>query len=68
MQDEAQSEVIAALAVLDSTGLTAVTMAAHGVPAPEIARSIGRSPNATRTLLCRARARVRAAVLAAHPA
>jgi hypothetical protein len=43
-------------------------MAAHGVPAPEIARSIGRSPNATRTLLCRARARVRAAVLAAHPA
>ena len=68
IQDEAQSEVIAALAVLDSTGLTAVTMAAHGVPAPEIARSIGRSPNATRTLLCRARARVRAAVLAAHPA
>ena len=68
IEDEAQSEVIAALAVLDQTGRTAVTMAAHGVSATEIARFIGRSPNATRTLLCRARARVRAEVMAAHPA
>lgn len=67
IQEEAQSEVISALGVLDRTGLTAVTMAAHGLSAPEIAQSIGRSPNATRTLLCRARARVRAAVVAAHP-
>jgi RNA polymerase sigma-70 factor (ECF subfamily) len=68
IQGEAQSELIAALGVLDRTGLAAVTMAAHGLSAPEIGQSIGRSPNATRTLLCRARARVRAAVLAAHPA
>ena len=68
IQEEAHSEVISALGVLDRTGLAAVTMAAHGLSAPEIAKSIGRSPNATRTLLCRARARVRAAVVAAHPA
>lgn len=68
IQEESQSEVLAALGVLDRTGLAAVTLAAHGLSAPEIARSIGRSPNATRTLLCRARARVRAAVVAAHPA
>jgi RNA polymerase sigma factor (sigma-70 family) len=67
IQEEAQSEVISALGVLDRTGLAAVMMAAHGLSAPEIAHSIGRSPNATRTLLCRARARVRAAVVAAHP-
>ena len=67
IQEEARSEVISALGVLDRSGLTAVTMAAHGHSAPEIAQSIGRSPNATRTLLCRARARVRAAVVAAHP-
>ena len=67
IQEEAQSEVISALGVLDRTGLAAVVMAAHGRSAPEIAQSIGRSPNATRTLLCRARARVRAAVVAAHP-
>ena len=67
IQAEAQSEIVEALAVLDRTGFAAVMMAAHGVSAPEIGRSIGRSPNATRTLLCRARARVRAAVLAAHP-
>jgi RNA polymerase sigma-70 factor (ECF subfamily) len=67
IREEAHSEVISALGVLDQTGLTAVTMAAHGLSAPEIGKSIGRSPNATRTLLCRARARVRAAVVAAHP-
>ena len=67
IQDEAHSEVVAALAVLDRTGLAVVMMAAHGLSGPEIARSIGRSPNATRTLLCRSRARVREAVLAAHP-
>ena len=65
--EEEQAEVVAALAVLDGAGRAAVTMAAQGLTGPEIARSIGRSPNATRTLLCRARARVRDAVLAAHP-
>ncbi len=66
--EEAQAEVLAALAVLDGTGRAAVTLAAQGLTGPEIARSIGRTPSATRTLLCRSRARIREAVLAAHPA
>ena len=35
IQGEAQSEVISALEVLDRTGLTAVTMAAHGMSADD---------------------------------
>lgn len=38
----------------------ALVMAAHGVRAVEIAPLIGRSPAATRTMLCRARAKIRA--------
>jgi RNA polymerase sigma factor (sigma-70 family) len=68
LASEAHAEVLAALDVLDSSGRVAVALAAQGLSGPEIARSIGRTPNATRTLLCRARARVREAVLAAHPA
>jgi RNA polymerase sigma-70 factor (ECF subfamily) len=64
---EAEREVLDALDQLDVTGRTAVTMAAWGVSGPEIARTIGRTNNATRTLLCRARARVRATVLHAQP-
>ena len=64
---EAEREVLDALAELDTTGRTAVTMAAWGVTGPEIAQAIGRTDNATRTLLCRARARVHAAVLHAQP-
>ena len=66
--EEAHAEVLAALAVLDGTGRAAVTMAAEGLSGPEIARMIGRTPSATRTLLCRARARLREEVLSAHPA
>ena len=66
--EEARAEVLAALAVLDGTGRAAVTMAAQGLSGPEIARMIGRTPSATRTLLCRARARLREEVLSAHPA
>ena len=66
--EEARAEVLAVLAVLDGTGRAAITMAAQGMTGPEIAQSLGRTPSATRTLLCRARARVREAVLAAHPA
>jgi RNA polymerase sigma-70 factor (ECF subfamily) len=67
LANEAHAEVLAALAVLDGAGRAAVTLAAQGLTGAEIARSIGRSPSATRTLLCRSRARVREAALAAHP-
>jgi RNA polymerase sigma-70 factor, ECF subfamily len=38
----------------------AVLLAAEGAPGSEIARAIGRTPAAARTLLCRARAKIRA--------
>jgi DNA-directed RNA polymerase specialized sigma24 family protein len=34
-------------------------MAAHGCPTPDIAHALGRSELATRTLLCRARVKLR---------
>jgi RNA polymerase sigma-70 factor (ECF subfamily) len=43
----------------------ALLLAAHGYGGPEIAMRIGRTPGATRTLLCRARGKVRDRVLAA---
>lgn len=56
-------------AVLEDLGVVdrqALVLASHGYRGAEIARSIGRSEVATRTLLCRARAKVRAQVLAAE--
>lgn len=44
----------------------AMILASYGVDGPEIARSIGRTQGATRTLLCRARARIRTSLLAAE--
>ena len=58
-------------AVLEDLGVVdrhALILAAHGYRGAEIARSIGRSEVATRTLLCRARAKVRAYVSAGEPA
>jgi RNA polymerase sigma-70 factor, ECF subfamily len=58
-------------AVLEDLGVVdrqALILAAHGFRGAEIARSIGRSEVATRTLLCRARAKVRAHMLAGEPA
>ena len=43
---------------------TALLMAAHGYRGPEIAARLGRTQLATRTLLCRARGRVRAKLIA----
>lgn len=43
----------------------ALLLAAHGYRGAEIAARIGRTPGATRTLLCRARGKVRDRVLAA---
>jgi len=58
-------------AVLEHLGVVdrqALILASHGYRGAEIASSIGRSEVATRTLLCRARAKVRAQVLAVQPA
>ncbi len=49
-----------AVATLSETDRDALLLAAHGYRGPEIASRIGRSQGATRTLLCRARAKLRA--------
>lgn len=54
-----------AVAGLAATDQCALILAANGYRGPEIARSIGRSDAATRTLLCRARTRLRARLIAA---
>jgi RNA polymerase sigma-70 factor (ECF subfamily) len=56
---ERQVAVRAALRELGEVDRSAVLMAAQGYGGPEIARSLGRSQTATRTLLSRARARLR---------
>jgi RNA polymerase sigma-70 factor (ECF subfamily) len=62
VEAEAHRAVVDALSSLDPAGRRATILAAYGMPGREIARSIGRTPGATRTMLCRARARLRAAV------
>ncbi|HZM73248.1 MAG TPA: sigma-70 family RNA polymerase sigma factor [Candidatus Polarisedimenticolia bacterium] len=56
---EEAAAVRTALSGLDGDDREAVILAAHGYRGPEIAERIGRSNGATRTLLCRARARIR---------
>jgi len=48
-----------ALALLPADARAALVLAAHGFSGTEIAATLGRSHGATRTLLCRARVRVR---------
>jgi RNA polymerase sigma-70 factor, ECF subfamily len=48
-----------ALGELSSADRDALVLAANGFHGPEIAASIGRTPGATRTLLCRARSKLR---------
>lgn len=64
---EDQQAVCAVLEGLGSVDRQALVLASHGYRGAEIARSIGRSEIATRTLMCRARAKVRALVLAGQP-
>ena len=65
---EEQAAVCAVLGGLGPVDQRALILASHGYRGAEIARSIGRSEVATRTMLCRARAKVRAMVLAGQPA
>ncbi len=58
---EDRSDLRIALATLPVTDRVALLMAAQGATGQEIARHLGRTPAATRTLLCRARMRLRAA-------
>lgn len=56
---EARDRVERALVELSADGRTAILLAAHGLGTAAIAAAIGRSELATRSLLCRARLRVR---------
>ena len=60
---EQQSELQAALAALAAPDRVALLMAAQGATGQEIARRLGRSHAATRTLLSRARGRLRNAAI-----
>lgn len=64
---EDQRAVCAVLDGLGSVDRRALILASHGYRGAEIAQTIGRSEVATRTLLCRARAKVRSLVLAGQP-
>ena len=65
---EDQQTVCAVIGELGPIDRRALILASHGYRGAEIARSIGRSELATRTMLCRARAKVRTLVLAGQPA
>lgn len=56
---EARDRVEAALTVLSPDARTAILLAAHGLGTTAVAAAIGRTELATRSLLCRARLRLR---------
>jgi RNA polymerase sigma factor (sigma-70 family) len=56
---EARDRIETALAVLSPDARTAVLLAAHGLGTAAVAAAIGRTELATRSLLCRARLRLR---------
>jgi RNA polymerase sigma factor (sigma-70 family) len=64
IQNEDARTALAALEVLPRAQRRAVVLASHGVDGPDIARAMGRSQGAARTLLCRGRARLRERFLA----
>ncbi|HEX3265540.1 MAG TPA: RNA polymerase sigma factor [Candidatus Limnocylindrales bacterium] len=61
-RSELTRTVVRAMHLLSSTERRALLLAAHGYTGTEIAASIDRTHLATRTMLCRARAKVRAQV------
>jgi RNA polymerase sigma-70 factor (ECF subfamily) len=65
LEREQHVRVRATLAAAPADDRIAILMAAHGRSGHEIADRLGRSDEATRSLLCRARARVRTQLVAA---
>jgi RNA polymerase sigma-70 factor (ECF subfamily) len=63
---EQRTELQLALARVSSVDRVALILAAHGATGEEIARHLDRSPGATRTLLSRARGRLRAVAFEAN--
>jgi RNA polymerase sigma-70 factor (ECF subfamily) len=59
LRREQHDEMHRALAQLPVDGRTALLLSAHGFSGQEIATVLGRTEGATRTLLCRARVRLR---------
>jgi RNA polymerase sigma-70 factor (ECF subfamily) len=59
LEHERQADLDAILGELGSDARTALLMAANGFNGLEIAEAIGRTGNATRTLMCRARLQLR---------
>jgi RNA polymerase sigma-70 factor (ECF subfamily) len=59
VDDELATAVGGVIAQLSGTEQRALVLAANGYGASEIARTVGRTPAATRTLLCRARSKIR---------
>jgi RNA polymerase sigma factor (sigma-70 family) len=57
-------DVLAGLSAVERSSLL---LAAEGYSGREIAKRLGRTPEATRTLMCRARSKVRAKLAAAEP-
>jgi RNA polymerase sigma-70 factor, ECF subfamily len=64
LRHELSEALVAALAILTDEARTAVVMAAHGFSGREIAESLGRTETSTRTLMFRARERLRAFLVA----
>jgi RNA polymerase sigma-70 factor (ECF subfamily) len=65
VEAEAHSSLRAALSELGPADRHALILAAEGYRGPEIARSMGRTDAATRTLLCRARTKLRGLMIQA---
>jgi DNA-directed RNA polymerase specialized sigma24 family protein len=59
MRREASGELAEALRTLRPDARTALLLAAEGFTGREVAAAIGRSEEATRTLMCRARMQLR---------
>lgn len=67
LEQERRSDLDAVLAELGADARTALLMAANGFSGLEIAEAIGRSGNATRSMMCRARLQLRERLSATEP-